>query len=608
MHHSILKQVFGYDSFRPGQAELVDWILSGRDALGVMPTGAGKSLCFQVPALCMTGMALVISPLISLMKDQVNALVQTGVPAAYINSSLSPRQVRLALERARRGAYRIMYIAPERLETAEFLEFARETDISMVTVDEAHCISQWGQDFRPSYLYIPAFIQALGRRPVVSAFTATATRRVREDITNLLALRDPAVVITGFDRPNLYFDVWKPGNKLAALMGYLTDKKEHSGIVYCATRKDVEQICKQLQASGFSAGRYHAGLSHSERLENQENFLHDLVRIMVATNAFGMGIDKSNVSFVVHYSMPKDIESYYQEAGRAGRDGQHADCILLFSEGDVHTSRFLIENSRDVTYPDLETERRVKAEGRRRLQVMTGYCHTTDCLRAYLLRYFGEAAADGCGNCGSCSRDYEVIDITEEAKAILTCVYRSGQQYGMRLILDMLRGSKGKRVLELGLDRLPDYGRLPLPESRLRDRLNYLAVNGYLEQTGGEYPILRLGARAAEVLRQNGSVEMKQAVKPAVMDKPVPEESAPAPVAHDLLAALKAVRLEIARRQEVPAFVVFSDSTLVDMCMKRPETPEDFLQVSGVGRVKLERYGGAFLTAIRAFPAPAGRG
>jgi len=401
--YEALKQYFGYDTFREGQEELICDILAGKDVVGIMPTGAGKSMCFQIPALVMDGITLVISPLISLMKDQVNALTQSGIGAAFINSSLTDGQITKALANAASGAYKLVYVAPERLMTYDFLAFARSVEISMLTVDEAHCISQWGQDFRPSYAKIPEFIAQLDRRPVVSAFTATATPVVREDIVNQLMLTEPTVLVSGYDRQNLFFEVQKPADRFDALLEFLRDKGNRAGIIYCSTRASVEEVCLKLQQKGYAASRYHAGLSDAERRDNQDDFLYDRAQIMVATNAFGMGIDKSNVSYVVHHNMPMNLEGYYQEAGRAGRDGQPADCLLLYSGQDVHTNLWLIDNPRDIEYPDTETELALKERDRKRLKEMTFYAATKDCLRAYILKYFGERPPNFCGNCSNCN-------------------------------------------------------------------------------------------------------------------------------------------------------------------------------------------------------------
>ena len=595
----LLKQYFGYDRFREGQEYLIDSIQSGRDCLGIMPTGAGKSICFQIPALSMDGITIIVSPLISLMKDQVNALTQAGIPAAFINSSLTERQIALALDHARNGAYRLIYVAPERLFASDFLAFAQSVCIAMLTVDEAHCISQWGQDFRPSYAKIPTFIAQLSSRPVVSAFTATATPRVREDIVDLLNLRDPAVLVTSFNRENLSFEVQKPQDKFGALTDFLADKKSKSGIVYCSTRSNVEEVCERLCQSGYDASRYHAGLSDKERHQNQDDFLYDRAQIMVATNAFGMGIDKSNVSFVVHYNMPRDIESYYQEAGRAGRDGQPADCLLLYSGQDVRTQLWLIENADQMEYPDQETEERLKERERKRLREMTFFCTTNHCLRAYLLSYFGETPPTFCGNCGSCNSNYETVDVTIDAQKILSCVYRMKERYGMQMIIGVLRGSKNEKILRLGLDKLSTYGISEKSEQQLRDMMNDFLVSGLLQKTDDAYPVIRLGPRANAVLRGGEQVIIKLPKQKENDHRSKAQEQQPVrPVDKDLFAVLRDLRLHIASEQKVPAFVIFSDSTLTDMCMKNPQTPEEMLGVSGVGQKKLEQYGERFLQAI----------
>lgn len=597
----ILREVFGYEAFRGGQEPLIRSILSGRDTLGIMPTGAGKSLCYQVPALAMEGITVVVSPLISLMKDQVEALIQAGVPAAYLNSSLTPMQFQKAMERTRAGAYKILYAAPERLETESFLSFAKEAEISMVCVDEAHCVSQWGQDFRPSYRRIPELIRALSKRPVVSAFTATATAQVRDDIVRLLELSDPFVLTTGFDRPNLYFEVQQPKDKQAALLKILNDRPGRSAIVYCATRKGVEEVTERLLKEGISAARYHAGLSEEERRENQEDFLYDRKTVMVATNAFGMGIDKSNVSLVVHYNMPKNPESYYQEAGRAGRDGSAADCILLYSGQDVVTDRFLIDKAGEDGELDPETAAAVRALDLERLKTMTFYCHTAQCLRGYLLRYFGEEAPETCGNCSNCLKAFEVSDVTVEAQKILSCVSRMRQRFGAKMVCDVLRGSKSERIRQLGLDRLSTYGILSnLPETSLREIIRGLQEQELLRDSGGEYPVLKLTEGSLSVLRGERKVEIRKSralaekTEQKKRSAAVEEKAEPA-----LYEKLRNLRGELARKQRVPAYVVFTDAALADMCRKKPKTPEEFLEVSGVGQKKLERYGEVFLKAIR---------
>lgn len=598
---SVLRQYFGYSEFRKGQEQLIDSLLSGRDAVGIMPTGAGKSLCYQVPALLLDGLTLVVSPLISLMKDQVNALTQAGIPAAYINSSLTPAQAYRAYDLARAGAYKILYVAPERLLTDGFLDLVRDADVPLVAVDEAHCISQWGQDFRPSYLKIRQFIGLLPRRPVVGAFTATATATVRQDIVKMLELDDPTVVTTGFDRKNLYFEVRHPSNKQVALLSVVEGNKDKSGIVYCSTRKTVDEVCAALCASGYPAIRYHAGLPDKERHRNQDDFLYDRCRIMVATNAFGMGIDKSDISYVVHYNMPKDLESYYQEAGRAGRDGEPARCILLYGAQDVRTNEFLIENSSGNEELDGRTAELLREKDRERLKRMTFYCHTNDCLREYILRYFGETPPNFCGNCSNCNRHFEDVDITVDAQKILSCVRRAGERYGIKMICDILRGSRGERLTANGLDRLPTYGIMAgTSEKRLRDIVHFLILHSYMTLTDDQYPVLKLSVRSRRVLVDRVELHMK-AAKAEERPKEPSRRVVYAEEDGALFDRLRAVRSDIAKKQSVPAFVVFSDASLHDMCAKQPRTDEEFLEVSGVGLAKLKKYGAVFLPVIREF-------
>ncbi|MCL2425974.1 MAG: DNA helicase RecQ [Oscillospiraceae bacterium] len=603
---AVLKQYFGYDTYRGKQETLIDDILAGNDVLGIMPTGAGKSICFQVPAILMEGVTLVVSPLISLMKDQVNALIQSGVAAAYINSSLTEMQISKAMQNARNNAYKLIYIAPERLLTDDFLSFAKSANISMLTVDEAHCISQWGHDFRPSYARIQEFISELPDRPIITAFTATATQKVKDDIVNLLMLENPTILATGFDRPNLSFEVQKPKNKFDALLGFLEDKKEQSGIIYCSTRATVEEITDELNSYGYNASRYHAGLSDKERHDNQDDFIFDRVQIMVATNAFGMGIDKSNVSFVVHYNMPKDVESYYQEAGRAGRDGNPAECSLFYSGQDVRTNLWMIENAREPQeFEDSEMLEQTLERERAKLREMTFYCATNDCLRGYILKYFGEAPQVYCGNCSNCNSNFETVDITIDTQQILSCVVRMNERFGVNAIIDTLRGSKNEKTLRQGLNKLSTYGVSNKSAHYLRAIISHLILNGYLIKTDDEYPIIKLGALAGKILRGESSISMKL---PKEKEKaaPKPDKNSRAsntdePVDNALFDVLRGVRREIAQKQNMPAFVIFHDSTLADMCRKRPTTMEDFLKVSGVGKVKAEKYGKQFLDAIVAY-------
>lgn len=600
----ILQRYFGYTHFREGQEALIDSSLNGRDVLGLMPTGAGKSICFQVPALLFDGITIVISPLISLMKDQVQALIANGVPAAYINSALSPVQTHKAIENARSGKYKIIYVAPERLAVPEFLAFSASANISMVTVDEAHCVSQWGQDFRPSYLNISAFVDALPRRPILSAFTATATDDVKQDIIRLLDLRQPYIEATGFDRENLYFEIQKPKDKYRAVVQYLEGNPGRSGIIYCATRKTVEQVCADLQSDHYQATRYHAGLPEQERAANQDDFLYDRKTIMVATNAFGMGIDKSNVGFVIHYNMPKNIESYYQEAGRAGRDGTPADCILLYGGQDVVTNQFLIERSNEQSELTSELLELVREKDRQRLQQMTYYCHTTECLRAYLLGYFGDRAHSYCGNCSNCKTSFETVDILTDSKKILSCIHRMHERYGVQMLIDTLRGSKNQKIQSLHLDQLSTYGIMKeTPQSRIREIISYLVLNGYILLSTGEFPVVKLGQGYQELLSSDQPLWMKVAVEPEHNsgEKSAKRRTAGQAVGElnqDLLSKLKMLRFSLAAKQKVPAFVIFSDATLVDMCRKRPTNEEEMLAVSGVGAVKFERYGVVFLRAI----------
>ena len=596
--HTILKQYFGYSSFRQGQEELTDALLAGRDVLGIMPTGAGKSLCYQVPALMFRGVTIVVSPLVSLMKDQVNALVQQGVSAAYLNRSLTDAQYRKALQYAGSGRYKIIYVAPERLGTAGFQAMCSRINISMVAVDESHCVSQWGQDFRPSYLNIGSFIEQLGCRPVVGAFTATATEEVKRDIIHMLGLRRPTVVTTGFDRPNLYFGVLRPKDKDEKLLELLREREQRSGIVYCSTRKGVEEVCDLLTSRGIAATRYHAGLEDAERVRNQEDFVYDRKQVMVATNAFGMGIDKSNVSFVIHYNMPKNLESYYQEAGRAGRDGSEADCILLYSKRDVQTCRYFIESTE--SNPDLSPEQNAafRQKEEERLKHMIFYCTTSDCLRGYMLRYFGDAYKDSCGKCSNCLTDYETADVTVEAQKILSCIIKTGQLYGAGVVADVLRGVLSDKIRAAKLDKQSTFG--IMKEARaieIKALMEKLEEQEYIISVGTGRPVLRVTEMSYPVLRGNARVKIKQTRKM----KRRAEKTSVGAEEQELFAVLRQVRAEFAAKRGVPAFVIFSDATLADMCRKMPLTEEAFLSVSGVGTNKLERYGDAFIRAIRSY-------
>ena len=613
----ILKRYFGYDSFREGQKKLIECILSGRDCLGIMPTGAGKSVCYQIPAMLMDGITIVVSPLISLMKDQVGALVQSGIPAAYINSSLSPAQSAKVLECARAGAYKLLYVAPERLDTYDFMSFASNMRVSMLTVDEAHCISQWGQDFRPSYTRIPEFVAGLRERPVLSAFTATATPRVRTDIIKQLRLLAPETLVTSFDRKNLYFEVRRPTNKFAELLGIIKNREDKSGIVYCSTRSTAEEVASKLCGAGISAACYHAGLSDEDRQKNQDDFIFDRVRVMAATNAFGMGIDKSNVSYVVHYNMPKDIESYYQEAGRAGRDGNEAECILLFSKQDIVTNRMLIDRSAASDCPDRQTEYLIRERNLRRLDAMAKYCTTSGCLRSYILEYFGETAAESCGKCGNCNADFTTVDMTVEAKKLLSCIYRMRVPCGAGTIIGVLTGKRTKKIRESGYDKLSTFGISNESAENLEQLIETLVNEKYLNRSDSRFETLSLNEKANDILygsdkievrikidtKSEGSIsdEIKFGKSPKSRANHVSsgqKASAAANADPELFKQLRSLRRELADEQHVPAFMIFADSTLTDMCMKRPQNNEQMLSVQGVGEVKLKKYGSRFLSVI----------
>lgn len=601
--YEVLYRYFGYTAFRSGQAELIDAQLSGRDVFGIMPTGGGKSLCYQIPALMLEGITLVVSPLISLMKDQVTALKNMGVSAAYVNRSLSAEQIRLVLRNIQQKKYKIIYIAPERLLTESFLAAISNLKIAMVAVDEAHCISQWGQDFRPSYLRIADFLKLLKVRPVVSAFTATATQEVRDDVERILGLQNPLRIITGYDRPNLRFAVLQPKSKPLALLDFIEARPGKCGIVYCSTRKEVEKVCQMLQNKGISATRYHAGLSEEERHTNQDDFVYDRCKVMVATNAFGMGIDKSNVGYVIHYNMPQCIESYYQEAGRAGRDGENADCILLYSPSDIRTAKFLIQHPTENE--ELSEEERSNLIKREliRLDAMVGYCNTSRCLRGYILEYFGQEYPQLCGNCSNCESTAEQRDITEYAKMILSCIYRIHEQLGyslgITLVVRVLHGSREKRIKELRLDRLSTYGLMNhVPRAEIREMISALENQGYI-MTHPDRGDLNLTDKAREVLFHGEKVKML--VRKKKREKSRKEDASSNPNTAGLLEELKALRLTLAKEENMPAYIVFSNATLKDMAQKAPVTMAEFLAVSGVGKFKAERYGQRFLTAIKKY-------
>ncbi|MCQ4635982.1 DNA helicase RecQ [Anaerovorax odorimutans] len=597
----LLQKYFGYDSFREGQETLIESILQGRDTFGIMPTGAGKSICYQLPGIMMEGITLVITPLISLMKDQVAALKEAGIRGAYFNSSLTPGQYRKALTLAKQGTYKIVYVAPERLMNREFLDFAQSVKIAMVTVDEAHCVSQWGQDFRPSYLKILDFVRQLPYRPVISAFTATATRQVREDVVRILQLEDPTVLTTGFDRKNLFFSVQKPGNKYSVVKNYIDTHPGKSGIIYCLTRKLVEEVCERLDAEGVAVTRYHAGLSDEERRKNQDDFIYDVKPIMVATNAFGMGIDKSNVNFVIHYNMPKNIESYYQEAGRAGRDGEKADCILLYGGKDVITNQFFIEKDSENEEIDEEERELIRERDRMRLKKMTFYCHTNDCLRSYILGYFGEKAQGYCGNCINCLTQFEEKDVTKTARHLIGCVDSCGQRYGLNVIIDAVHGNNTEKIRRYYLDENDYYG-MESDKSvhYLRQVADFLLINDYLEQTDDRYSVLRLGPNARRILAREETLTMKVAKDREPAQKPAKSRRVDYDIKNpQLFEELRELRMKFARTQSVPPYVVFTDKSLKEMCALMPETKEQMLAVSGVGESKYKKYGQAFLEVIK---------
>ncbi len=579
---NLLRKYYGYADFRPGQAEIIDSLLKGTDTLAVMPTGAGKSLCYQLPALALPGTAIVVSPLISLMKDQLDALQGAGILAAYINSSLTGAEVNERLYNARRGRYKLLYVAPERLESEYFRTAVRDLEISLLAIDEAHCISQWGHDFRPSYRAIGPFIDSLAARPVVGAFTATATDNVKQDIIELLGLRNPATHYTGVDRANLSFTVIRGENKKEFVQKYIAANKDKAGIIYAATRKEVDNLYAALRKAGWPAGKYHAGLGDAERRESQEAFIRDDISVMVATNAFGMGIDKPDVRYVIHYNMPKNMEAYYQEAGRAGRDGDPGECILLFAAQDIQLQKFLIEQT------VLDGERKTGEFGR--LQAMVDYCHTPACLRQYILAYFGEQAAAGeCGNCGNCNAGAEPVDITVEAQKVLSCVARLKERYGISLVAEVLKGAKNKKVRQLGVDTLSVYGLLKeYSLQELKDLTNRLIATGYLRLSDGEYPVVKLTNEGAAVLRGEARVWQKALQKPRLTATD-----------NSLFERLRALRKSIADRLGVPPYVVFADSTLKEMCAYRPTDRHALRLIKGVGETKLERFGDDFLQAIR---------
>ena len=633
----VLHDTFGYASFRPHQAEIIDAALAGRDVLAVMPTSAGKSVCYQVPALVLGGLTVVVSPLISLMTDQVGALRQLGVAAACLNSSLTPAERDGVLHDAATGYLRLLYVAPERLDEPGFLELARSQGISLLAVDEAHCISQWGNDFRPSYQRIRAFIDALPTRPPVCALTATATRQAREDIEGSLGLRDPFRVVASFDRPNLSFLVERPTSNKAkskALATFVRERADRSGIVYCSSRRAVEEVTDELCAQGLAATRYHAGLAPAEREQNQSDFLYDRKTVMVATNAFGMGIDKSNVSYVVHYNLPLSLENYYQEAGRAGRDGTKAECLLLYTAGDVRTAEFLLSKTErdDLTPEQLEE---LRAHDEERLRQMVFYATTTECLRAHILRYFGEEAPAYCGNCTNCLTDYEERDERVNALKIVSCVARI-QQHALRTgafstsagagaIVDILRGVKSSRVLERGWDTLSTFNIMEdVPVTHIRSLIDELVYRGVLSRASGKYPTISMNEQSKSFFHSEepfivriakGKPRKKQPARsggtrrastPVRGGAGLPTDYEPTPDDAALFSELRDLRAQLAREQQVPPYLIFTNATLQALCQRRPTTPEELLEVPGVGTKKAERYGDAFLAKIAAHASEEG--
>lgn len=605
--YQVLQKYFGYSYFREGQEELIQSILEKRDTLGIMPTGAGKSICYQVPALAMDGITIVISPLISLMKDQVAALNEAGIHAAYINSSLSTKQVSLALQYAKQGRYQIIYVAPERLSTEEFLDFALQSNITMVTIDEAHCISQWGQDFRPSYLNIVDFIEQLPKRPIVSAFTATATKEVMEDIICVLRLEEPTIVVTGYDRPNLFYEVRTPKDKDAELIEYIKNHNSWCGIIYCSTRKNVEEVQELLRKNGIDAAKYHGGMNDDQRNENQEDFIYDRKLVMVATNAFGMGIDKSNVRYVIHYNMPKNIESYYQEAGRAGRDGEASECILFYAPMDVRINQFLIENGNENEMLTEDQKEMIRERDEERLKMMTYYCFTKDCLREYILRYFGQYTEANCDNCSNCLAEFEEVDVTNLSQDIIGCIRECRERFGLNVIISTLQGRKIAKLTANRMNESSFYGKHQMEsESFLKSVMNKLIIDGYLYLTSDKYAIVKVNRSANEIEMGTTKVILKTSKESQNQgkinsSKKLKKSELLTSKGFELFEILRQVRTKIAREEGMPPYIIFSDKTLTDMVIKLPFNKDEMLFVTGVGENKFEKYGQAFLDAILEF-------
>lgn len=604
--YAILKKYYGYTSFREGQEPIIDNILNGRDVLAVMPTGAGKSICYQIPAMLMNGITLVISPLISLMKDQVSALNQNGIRAAYLNSSLTPRQYGLALANVRAGVYKIIYVAPERLMTDGFLELVRDMDISLVAVDEAHCVSQWGHDFRPSYTDIADFVESFAHRPVVAAFTATATEQVKEDIRELLKLKSPWEITTGFDRPNLYFGVTDTSAKLEYIRSYLTENPDKSGIIYAMTRKNVEKVYTYLDELGYPVTYYHAGLGDNERAHNQDAFISDAKPIIVATNAFGMGIDKPDVQFIIHFNIPLSMEAYYQEAGRAGRDGSEADCILLYSDADIHTAKFLIENSVPEEEIDADELEELKKKRYDKLEEMIAYCRTTDCLRAYILKYFGQRTlSEQCGKCTSCREDFEVYDATDIVRAVRLAVDVTGERYGAAFIADYLHGIDDGRMSAAGFTYERGFGMLErVSTTVIRDVISRMVESGMLSRSAGQYPTLSITPELERFIASGKRLTIKKRranVSKNCSGKKQNFAMRDERIDTELYERLRKFRREMAERKGVPAYVIFTDMTLRNLAVARPKNMFELMNVHGIGMDKAEKYGTAIINIVKGY-------